>query len=190
MDIKFKPGDVIGFSGNHWRSAIINLLTGGIPLWSLSHVGIIGNYRNEMLVFESSEYQDSPDRIFGLKIKGVQTHCPEDIIESYNGKVWLYSLYRNLYLNEARRLNLTLLDSVGKLYDNEDVWRSGGILFSLLQAIFHKQDLRKFFCSEFVAYELSNIGIFPTCNAGRWSPNHLIRTLIKNGIVHRPVRLK
>ena len=38
-----KAGDIIGFSGDSWLSVGINLATYGIPFWSLSHVGILGD---------------------------------------------------------------------------------------------------------------------------------------------------
>jgi hypothetical protein len=40
----FKPGDILGFSGDTWVSATINLATYGIPYWHLSHVGIVAEW--------------------------------------------------------------------------------------------------------------------------------------------------
>ena len=40
-----KAGDIVGFSGPSWISAGINIATYGIPLWGISHVGIMANAR-------------------------------------------------------------------------------------------------------------------------------------------------
>jgi hypothetical protein len=50
--------------------------------------------------------------------------------------------------------------------------------------------LSKLFCSELVANMLTEIGVWTTTNAGRWSPNKLIRSLRAAGVVQRPIRLK
>jgi len=48
--MRFKPGDIIGFSGDSWMSATINLATYGIPYWDLSHVGIVAEVIDEDVV--------------------------------------------------------------------------------------------------------------------------------------------
>ena len=40
---EIKAGDIIGFSGDSWISALVNVATYGIPFWGLSHVGILGH---------------------------------------------------------------------------------------------------------------------------------------------------
>ena len=55
-----KAGDIIGFSGDSWMSAGINMATYGIPFWSLSHVGIVGEHDGELLLFESTELNKLP----------------------------------------------------------------------------------------------------------------------------------
>ena len=52
------PGDLLGFSGHFWSSAGINIATYGIPLWSLSHVAIVGEHEKKTVLFES--LTDSP----------------------------------------------------------------------------------------------------------------------------------
>ena len=42
-ETEIKAGDIIGFSGRSWISAGINIATYGIPLWGISHVGIMAN---------------------------------------------------------------------------------------------------------------------------------------------------
>lgn len=175
ISYKFKPGDIIGFSGNHWHSDTINLLTYGIPRQSLSHVGVIarGNKLHE-----------------AKSTVGVVAGDAREVIETYNGKVWVYPLYRSLFPHESRRLREELESAGNSPYDMVGAIRAGGILFALMESLFWKQDFSSYFCSELVAAKLSRIGIFPTTNASRWNPNKLIRRLRKKHIIHRSIRLK
>ena len=40
-----QPGDILGFSGRGLISDMINVFTYGLPRWSLTHVGIIGEHQ-------------------------------------------------------------------------------------------------------------------------------------------------
>jgi len=176
-----QPGDVIGFSGRSWLSAGINISTFGIPFWGISHVGIVG-YAHQALpsysLFESTGKT------------GVQSRNFDEAIMDYNGRVWLYQLSRPLFLHEMTRLMRRLKGLEGRPYDVPGAVRAGGAIWSLIQAVARGEDLTSLFCSEFVAEVLSYIGIFPTANASRWSPNHLVRKLRRMGIVNPPMRLK
>jgi len=170
-----KNGDVIGFSGNHWHSDTINLLTYGIPRLSLSHVGIICK----------------GDLWEAISTCGVIATSPASAtINIYNGRVWVYPLFRNLFPHESRRLYRKLLTSKDIPYDMAGAVRSGGLLFALMESLLWKQDFSSYFCSELVASKLSEIGIFPTVNASRWNPNKYVRRLRREGILQKPVRLK
>jgi len=203
QEYAFKPGDVIAFSGSYLGSDLINLATQGIPRWSASHVGIVANppssvyvgggmtrFHNKPIIFESYEEPENPCVINGMMDSGVQGHDIEDRIYRYKGKVWVYPLSRTLYPHESRRLTQGLLRDIDKPYDKEDVAKAGGILLPLAFSLFRKQDFSAYFCSELVASKLSDIGLFLTSSAGKWSPNSLVRALRKAGVIQKPIRLK
>ena len=180
IDYQFKSGDILAFSGRNFLSDIINIGTYGIPRWSVSHVGIVagGHYTcGDTLIYEALP-------------KGVEVRNVNSIIKQYNGRVWVYPLYRNLYPHEVAVLCESLLSTVGIPYDKEGAGRSAGFLFASIQALFRGQDLSTFFCSELIANKLSEIGIHPVTNASKWNPNRLVRDLRKDKVVCKPIRLK
>jgi len=185
-----KPGDVIGFSGQSWISAAINIGTYGIPFWGISHVGIMAKASDgRLLLFESSE-DDIPCAISGERLVGTQAHVLDDVLKVYEGKVYHYPLYRLLYPNEDTRLTRFLMETIHTPYDLMGAFRSTGVGISWIESLFRPQDLNMIFCSEWVASALSMIGVFPTSNASRWNPNRLIRHLRWNDVLFRPRRLK
>jgi hypothetical protein len=185
-----KPGDVIGFSGRGWLSDAVNLCTYGIPRVSISHVGIVAKAKGELYVFESTSIGDIPCALLGKPIEGTQAHKLEDTVGRYDGSVWKYSLHRNLYPHESRRLSLYLLDTLGVEYDRLGAIRSAGVGLSWAESLFREENLTSIFCSEWVMSAISKTGIFPTDNVSRWSPNKMIRRLRRAGIIKRPERLK
>ena len=178
IEYQFKSGDIIAFSGRNFLSDIINIGTYGIPRWSISHVGIVcrGIVYNRVLCEAMPE--------------GVHVCSIDDAIEKYNGMVWVYPLYRELYKHEKKRLSELLLDTIGVPYDKEGAGRSAGFLFASIQALFRGQDLSTFFCSELIANKLSEIGVHPVTNASKWNPNRLVRDLRRDRVVCKPIRLK
>ena len=188
--IAIKAGDIVGFSGAARTSDIVNIATYGIPRWSLSHVGIIANYQGQKLLFESTTLDKLPCEITKKQLNGVQAHKFDDVVENYAGRVWVYPLYRPLFESEDRRLSDFVLSLVGRPYDTEGAIRSGGLLFSLVESLFRSEDLHTLFCSELCAKALSEIGLVPTDDAARWSPNHLIRHLRWHEILLKPRRVK
>ena len=130
-----KAGDIIGFSGDSWLSVGINLATYGIPFWSLSHVGIVGEHDGELLLFESTSLSDLPCVIQGKPVWGTQAHRIDECVRTYGGKVWHYPLYRPLYPFESKRLSEFLLEYIGKDYDAIGAFRAGGIGWSWLEGI-------------------------------------------------------
>jgi hypothetical protein len=176
-----KPGDIIAFSGRHWGSWGINLCSYGVPGWGISHVGICCKANSKapgVMLFDSNH---------GI---GVRYRDPRAAVRKYDGRVWIYRLSRPLYLHECARLITRATELAGRPYDTRGALRSGGKIFALAQALFRGEDLASLFCSEFVAEQLSYIGLFDTSNASAWSPNHLMRTLRRLGIVQKPERLK
>lgn len=187
---EFHPGDLLGFSGHAWSSAFINLMTYGFPFWSLSHVAIVGEHDGKRFVFESDESPVLPCAVRKVLARGVQVHGIEEKIETYAGKVWHYPLSRRLYPFETRRLNQFLKRYVGADYDNIGAVRSGGLGFSWMESCLREENLSSLFCSEYCAASHREIGLFPTDNVGRWSPNRLIRRERRMGLLLKPRRLK
>jgi hypothetical protein len=186
-----KPGDVIGFSGKSWISVGVNIATYGIPLFGISHVGIMANAPDgQLLIFESTSLADLPCVISGENFTGTQAHKLEDILRVYAGKAWHYPLYRPLYPSESERLTQFLMETIHTPYDLMGAFRTAGVGLSWVESLFRPQDLSTIFCSEWVASALSVIGVFPTSNASRWNPNRLVRHLRWNGVVCKPRRLK
>jgi len=186
-----KPGDVIGFSGRSWLSAGINLATYGIPLLGISHVGIMANASDgRFLIFESTSLEDLPCEISGDIFTGTQAHKLDDILRVYKGRVYHYPLYRPLYPSESERLTQFLMETIHIPYDKMGALRAAGVGISWIESLFRPQDLSLIFCSEWLASALSVVGVFPTSNASRWSPNRLIRCLRWNGVLCKPRRLK
>lgn len=186
-----KVGDIVGFSGYNLASAGINLATYGIPFWSLSHVGIMGEFKDELLLFESTTLSDIPCRIQGKPFAGSQAVRLSDRLESYRGAAWLYPLYRLDGPTQAR-LNKFLISYVGMPYDHLGAARSGLFAWSWLQSQLHDEDLTSLFCSEWCAAALQHVGfsLCSGCHSGRWNPNLLVRTARRKYILGSPRRLK
>lgn len=180
-----KAGDIIGWSGNTWLSAGINLATYGIPYWGLSHIGILADcdYFDEfpggypfhyeyphrsndedikLLLFESLIECDVPCAIQGKQVRGTQAHHIGDRITREaccHEKIWHYPLYRELRPLESRRLTGYLIKHLGKDYDAIGAFRAGGIGFSFIESLLRKADLSSFFCSEQCAGAHKHIGL-------------------------------
>jgi hypothetical protein len=184
-----KTGDIIGFSGRNLHSDVINITTGGVPRWGISHVGIIGNSQGKHFLFESVENMQRC-AILGEEFRGVQARRMSDVLANYDGRVWHYPIYRRLYKHEIDRLSFFLLGSLGKLYDTGGAIRSGGLLYGLYNAAVYGESLSELFCSELCSAAESRIGIFPTTNASRWNPNKLIRAMRRAGVLKRRRRLE
>lgn len=185
-----KPGDIIGFSGTRLPSALINLATWGIPYWSISHVGIIGEYRGDRLLFEADAFPKLPCVVQGKPFRGTIAVHLDDRLMHYNGKAWLYPIYRPLYTFEQERLNRFLLDHLGSPYDNIGAIRSAGIGTSWFERfVYGVEDLSYIFCSEYAAGAHREIGLLRTDNINRWNPNRFIRAERRSRILLRPWRL-
>ncbi len=190
MPTDIKVGDILGFSGDAWGSAAINCVTYGIPWWGLSHVGIVGEFNGRMLLFESCTSNTTPCVIQGKLFKGSQAQDILPKITNYEGKVWHYPLYRNLFKHERDRLQDFLLETVGHPYDNIGAFRAGGIGFSWLESKLRHDDLSSLFCSEWCASAHGEIGVFPNDDGARWNPNYFVRTERRMGLLKKPRRCK
>lgn len=188
--IEWKTGDIVAFSGFGRTSVIVNLVTYGIPYWSASHVGIIGEHGGEQLLFESTTLSNIPCVIQERSFQGVQAVHLEDRVLSYDGRAWLYPIYRPLFGFEADRLNEFLHQQVGVPYDMVGGMRSAGVGLSWIESRLRGEDLELLFCSELVAAAHNLIGLLQTENSSRWSPNKLIRHERRARTLRRPRRLR
>lgn len=207
--MNIKPGDIIGFSGDSWMSAMINLTTYGIPYWDLSHVGIVAEYdemwdgrgreypcceyrprHHELFLFESTFGCLMPCKIQDRVGNGTQAHDIDERIKQYGGKVWHYPLSCALRPLESRRLTAFLLEHLGRDYDAIGAIRAGGVGFSWLESRLRQEDLSSLFCSEYCAGAHKHIDILDVHSASRWSPNLLTRVERRRGILLKPRRMK
>ena len=190
LSCSIKLGDLVGFSGQSRVSDVINVATYGLPRWGISHVGIIGDYQGRQLLIESTTLDKAPCEITHRLFNGTQAHDLGTAVENYQGRVWVYPLYRPLFDFEAKRLSEFLVGLIGTPYSEIGAIRSAGIGFSSFESLLHPENLSSIFCSELCAAALREIGIMPTDDAAKWNPNRLIRHLRRNGILLRPRRLK
>jgi len=211
-----KAGDIIGFSGNDWLSAVINVFTYGIPYYNIAHVGIIAQYdpsdpypiysqeeiydfdaRPGLYMFESVMANNSfcmpPCAFRGKYTDGVQAHYMPNmwgLLARRKGRIWHYPLCRKLRPLESRRLTNFLLRNLGARYDAIGAFRAAGLGFSWVESLLRKEDLTSIFCSELCAAAHRHVGIFDTNNASFWNPNRFVRAERRNGILERPVRIQ
>ncbi len=188
---EIKAGDVVGFAGRGWLSGLISIACYGIPGWSLSHVGIVADAPDgRLLIFESTGMVDELCAIRGVKFIGCQAHEIKGRVANYDGRVWHYPLYRDLYSFERQRLTSFLMQTIGTPYSIPDALRVAGYGFSWIESFLRPEDLRSIVCSEWVAAAHQHIGVLQTGDASRWNPSHLVRHERLYGILRRPVRLK
>jgi len=185
-----KAGDLVGFSGACFLSDMVNIATLGIPRFGISHVGIVAPEGQGLALWESTEHNPLPDLIAHRIVKGVQVHELDLAVENYQGKVYLYPLYRELYQDEQDRLAEFLASMYGRGYDEIGAIRSAGVGLSYIESLLHPENLSSIFCSEMVAKAYSELGLLPTHNASRWSPNRLVRRLRRRSILLPSLRLK
>lgn len=186
---ELKAGDIIACSGYAWTSFLINFATYGLPCYHASHVGIIGEYNGELLLFESTTLDDLPCVIQGEQIDGVKAVRLKDRVEQYSGRIWHYPLFRHLYVDEAARLNEFLCAKVGTPYDKIGAIRAGGIGWSWIEHLLHREDLSFIFCSELCAAAHTKIGLLRTDNVSRWNPNRFVRRERRERILRKPWRV-
>jgi hypothetical protein len=188
---EIKAGDIIGFSGDSWISALVNMATYGLPFWGLSHVGIIGRADDgRLMLFESTQLDDLPCEISGEVFVGTQAHQLEHVVEVYKGKVWRYPLYRPLYPTEDERLTDFLMATIHTPYDKLGAIRSAGVGLSWVESLLYPDNLNSIFCSELVAAAYACVGLWATAHVARWNPNRLARWLRAAGVLRKPWRLK
>lgn len=184
-----QPGDIIGCSGRHYQSDFINLMTYGIPRLDLSHVGILCDYKGELLIFQSTTLCSMPCHIQGKAVSGTQAQEIGDFVASEHARIYHYPLSRFLYTHEKVRLRSGLLEDIGKPYDMVGAFHAGGYLFGEVCALLTHQCRATIFCSEWCAEQHSAIGVFPTGNYSRWNPNSLVRAERHLGVLCPAIRV-
>jgi len=189
-NLSLKPGGIVACSGASLSSDFINVVTYGCPRFYLSHLMILAEYRNELLLFESNDECAQPCVIRGKGIKGTQAHRIGPRLRGYRGKVWYYELAKPLRPWERKALTRYLTNALGRSYDTLGATRSGGKIWSYIQKRLHQESLESLFCSEWVAASLKEIERFDTLSASQWSPNSLIRECNRRGMLLPPRRLK
>ena len=157
-----KSGDIIGFSGDSPISDFVNLMTLGVPRWSISHVGVLADWQGQLLLFESTTLDGLPCEITKVNWNGTQRTNSDDVLRVYKGRVWEYPLVRPLYPFESERLSSFLLGTLHLPYDQVVAMRSAGVGLSRMESLLRPEDLRTIFCSEWVAKALAEVGLHPT----------------------------
>lgn len=199
-----KTGDVIAFSGNTRVADTINILSTGIPRWSISHVGVIATGAdfsyddpqtgcNDPVLYEAlMKPGKRPCQIQRKRMAGFQAQLLTPYLREDHGKIWHYPLTRPLYEHEQRAAWMFLQAQIGKKYDLDGAIRSGGFIYALVNALLSGRNpdrLNSLFCSESAAGCHNRIGIFPTGNVSRWSPNKWLRRHRLRGTLNKPYRI-
>ena len=185
-----RTGDVIGFSSWDWLDVMINITTYGIPGISVNHVGIVGDYKDEKVIFEAGTLCSAPCIIQGPVFLKTQVHRLNDLYRGYWGRLYHYPLVDPLDYHQRQTLNDFLIGEVGKSYDFLGAVRSAGSWWSYFQGIRYPGDDSRLFCSEFCAMAHRKIGLFRTINPSKWNPNAFVRAEYEQGILQRRIRFK
>jgi hypothetical protein len=187
---KIKPGDIIGFSSHDLAGVLINLASWGVPFYSISHVGIMAPWGEDVLFWESTCLNGRACEIQRRRINGVQAHKLESRLDGFRGKVWHYPLAQPLTEGQAAKLTRFLSTKIGIGYDYIGAFRSAGTVFSWAESCLRKENLHSLFCSELCAAAHDRLGIFDIENASRFNPNNFVRTERRAGVLLEPIRLK
>ena len=159
-----KVGDVIAFDGKSNFSNIIKAAT----FSDVSHVGMViesdfylGARRN--MLIESTTLSNG--------FNGVGITTLSQVIEGYDGNVWLYPLKEELDLNDKSNMVNWLLRQKGKPYDTKGAVKAGIDLgFGKFDLVKNKEDFNKLFCSELVSEALEQAGVISAVNASEQTP--------------------
>lgn len=184
-----REGDLFGYLGKNIGSQWINIVTYGIPFFGLSHIAILAKYQGELVLFESTTWNDKPCIIQNKCVKGVQAHHLAERLIQYDGKIWHYPLSRRIREYESQDLTDFLMKQIGKSYDTIGAFRSGGRGFNWIERHLHKESLHTLFCSELCAAAHREINRFETRDASCWNPNSLVREETYRGTLSKRVRL-
>lgn len=180
--VTFQPGDLLLFSGNNCESRAIALVTCSpaqllLGQW-FSHVGICANYRDRVLLFESTTLCDLACDIQRAKVRGPQAHDPRLRVAGYRGSAWRMRLSqdRRLSVEQSRELTAFLVSKLGEGYDYEGAAISGLRLLRLARWI--RPHLDSLFCSRYAMSALKAIDVVDhDLNPAAYSPARMVRDL-------------
>ncbi|HVA51367.1 MAG TPA: hypothetical protein VNH11_33810 [Pirellulales bacterium] len=180
--LTFQPGDLVLFAGNNCESRGIALATCSpaqllLGQW-FSHVGLCANYRDRVLLFESTTLCDLACDIQRAKVRGPQAHDPRLRIAGYQGRVWRMRLAqdRRLGVEQSRELTAFLVGKLGEGYDYEGAAISGLRLLRLARWI--RPRLDSLFCSRYAMSALKAIDVVDhDLNPAAYSPARMVRDL-------------
>lgn len=192
---KFHPGDILAFRGRDLVSRAIQwgtYLTTG-PWWPLrlppSHVGIICDIRDQMLLVESTTMSHRRCLERSEVHDGVQVQHPLERISDYAGdcEVWRLVPMESLSSGESTLLTRIVLDYY---------IRQGKVGYDFLRAtlsgtrwlrLFDNPDPYKAFCSELCYALLARVGRLPKDDPARYNPARLLRIMRRCGIARKIV---
>lgn len=185
-----RAGDLVGFSGYDLVSALVNIGSCAVPFFGLSHIGILAEYKGELLIFESTTLCKQPCFVALKPVSGTQCHRLPERVQAYNGKVFHYPLACPLSYLRKQALTDFLMSEIGRPYDMAGAICSGGRLFAKFQAMLFGENQKHLFCSEWCAAAHRQVHVFNTINASKWSPNALIAAEYEQGCLLNRRRLK
>lgn len=179
-----RPGDVIGFSDLSSLGRWINYTTWGLPGWGLSHIAIVATSPlddGEAVVFESTSSCNRPCLVSKRVVRGVQCHWLQNRIADYHGRAWVYPLAEPLGEIASRLLLQLCFNDCGIPYDYWGAFRSRSLGLGWLARLIHPrpENLRAYYCSEFVAERLRDLKRLDVDNVSEWAPNPLMREALR-----------
>lgn len=190
--MSIEPGDIVGFSSCDATGFWVNIGTLGIPFWSISHVAIAAAHPStgQTLLFESTSKCSLHCVIRKRMVSGVQAHYPRARINTYRGKVWHYPLRKRLTTEQSALLTESCVNYLEVGYDAIGAFRSRATPWGWLERHWRPESLQALFCSEYCAAMEREIGVFPTGDVSKWSPNSFCRAMSNRATVKMPGRLK
>jgi hypothetical protein len=186
-----QPGDVIGFSACNPKGTLIRVCTGGlICCGGLSHVGMAVDWPEQRrpLLCESTSLCPRPCVVQKRMVQGVQLQSLRLRILEYRGRVYHYPLAMGLADNTRRYLTAFVQEFLGTQYDFRGAIAARHTPFARLFR--RAENLDELFCSEWVATCLRRVYRLKSDNASAWSPNGLMRHLVRQGVCRKPTRIK
>lgn len=188
----FEPGDVIAFRGRGFQSRVIELATFGYVHKAPSHVGIVCDHGNDLVIVESTTMCPLPCEILGKQFDGVQAHAIEPRLRSYDGRAERLSLRPAWRLTPSERAlmsHVLIGQWVGLKYDLEGAISSGTRCFKYtgLQRL---PDPGSLFCSQLVASILMRVGRMAIDDPSDYNPASLVRHLLKTAVYCRAEKIR
>ena len=192
--INFRPGDGIGISGRNCRGRVIQACT--CAMGGINHVVLVGQGSDGVRWWEASTTTRTRDLYADKVLSGVQVHHIARRLAEEGPKgsvVWHYPIrVPLLHPGMISGLREWCRNQHGRPYDYYGAFQArvlaGG---SLRRWLFRtRENLHSYFCSEFVAAALRQVGEFPCHDASEWSPAALCHALVETGSHWPPVLIQ